>query len=36
MDTNYTAMIAVLITWGGIAWYLWRIDRKISRRGPSA
>jgi CcmD family protein len=32
MDANYIAMIAVLIAWTGIVWYLWRLDRKISRR----
>lgn len=35
MDTNYTAMIAVLITWSGIVWYLWRVDRKIKGRERS-
>ena len=35
MDANYQAMIAVLITWAGIAWYLWRVDRKVSSRRSS-
>jgi CcmD family protein len=36
MDANYIAMTAVLITWAGVVLYLWRLDRKISRREPSS
>lgn len=35
MDANYTALIGVLITWAGIVWFIWRVDRKINRKGPS-
>lgn len=36
MDANYIAMIAVLIVWAGVVLYLWRVDRKVSQRGPSS
>jgi hypothetical protein len=36
MDTNYIAMIAVLVAWGGVVAYLWRVDRKVSRREQSS
>jgi hypothetical protein len=36
MDTNYIAMIAVLFAWGGVVAYLWRVDRKVSRREQSS
>ena len=29
MDSNVSVLIAVLITWGGVVWYLFRVDRKI-------
>ncbi len=34
MDSNYIALIAVLISWAGVVLYLWRVDRRITRRGP--
>jgi hypothetical protein len=36
MDANYIAMIAVLVGWAGILAYLWRVDRKVNRRGQSS
>jgi CcmD family protein len=36
MDANYIAMIAVLVAWAGVVAYLWRLDRKISRREQSS
>lgn len=35
MDANYIALIAVLVTWAGIVWFVWRVDRKVNRKGPS-
>ena len=35
MDGNFTALVAVLVTWAGVVLYLIRIDRKVSRRSQN-
>lgn len=36
MDANYIAMIAVLVAWAGVIAFIWRVDRKVSRREHSS
>ena len=36
MDSNVSVLIAVLITWGGVVWYLFRVDRKVKNEGDKS
>jgi hypothetical protein len=35
MNDTMSAMVAVLVTWTGVVWYLLRVDRRINRRKDS-
>jgi len=32
MDGNISVLIAVLVTWAGVVWYLVKVDRNVKRR----
>lgn len=31
MTSNYTALVVTLVTWLGLFFYLWRLDRRVKR-----